>query len=123
MQYERRAWGNTVTTVKSYRWRLHMQGKVEICGVNTAKLKVLKNDETIALLKRTKTGDMEAREQLIAGNLRLVLSVIQKFINRGENVDDLFQVGCIGLIKAIDNFNTDLDVRFSTYGVPMNVPG
>lgn len=100
-----------------------MQGKVEICGVNTAKLKVLKNDETIALLKRTKTGDMEAREQLIAGNLRLVLSVIQKFINRGENVDDLFQVGCIGLIKAIDNFNIDLDVRFSTYGVPMNVPG
>lgn len=96
-----------------------MQGKVEICGVNTAKLKVLKNDETTALLKRTKTGDMDAREQLIAGNLRLVLSVIQKFTNRGENVDDLFQVGCIGLIKAIDNFNIDLDVRFSTYGVPM----
>ncbi len=96
-----------------------MQSKVEICGVNTAKLKVLKNDETTALLKRTKNGDMDAREQLIAGNLRLVLSVIQKFTNRGENVDDLFQVGCIGLIKAIDNFNTDLDVRFSTYGVPM----
>lgn len=96
-----------------------MQGKVEICGVNTAKLKVLKNDETVALLKRTKQGDMDAREQLIAGNLRLVLSVIQKFTNRGENVDDLFQVGCIGLIKAIDNFNLDLDVRFSTYGVPM----
>ena len=96
-----------------------MQGKVEICGVNTSKLKVLKNDETMALLKRTKTGDMDAREQLIAGNLRLVLSVIQKFTNRGENVDDLFQVGCIGLIKAIDNFNIDLDVRFSTYGVPM----
>lgn len=96
-----------------------LQGKVEICGVNTSKLKVLKNDETTALLKRTKMGDMDAREQLIAGNLRLVLSVIQKFTNRGENVDDLFQVGCIGLIKAIDNFNTDLDVRFSTYGVPM----
>ena len=96
-----------------------MQGKVEICGVNTSKLKVLKNDETTELLKRTKTGDMDAREQLIAGNLRLVLSVIQKFTNRGENVDDLFQVGCIGLIKAIDNFNTELDVRFSTYGVPM----
>ena len=96
-----------------------MQGKVEICGVNTAKLKVLKNEETIELLKRTKQGDMEAREQLIAGNLRLVLSVIQRFSNRGENVDDLFQVGCIGLIKAIDNFNVDLDVRFSTYGVPM----
>ena len=73
------------------------------------------------LLKRARGGDMEAREQLIAGNLRLVLSVIQKFTHRGENVDDLFQVGCIGLIKAIDNFNTDLDVRFSTYGVPMIV--
>lgn len=96
-----------------------MQNKVEICGVNTAKLKVLKNEETTALLKRTKHGDMDAREQLIAGNLRLVLSVIQKFTNRGENVDDLFQVGCIGLIKAIDNFNVELDVRFSTYGVPM----
>ena len=94
---------------------------MEICGVNTSRLKVLKNEETVALLKRTKEGDMAAREELIAGNLRLVLSVIQKFSNRGENVDDLFQVGCIGLIKAIDNFNTDLDVRFSTYGVPMIV--
>ncbi len=98
-----------------------MQNKVEICGVNTSKLKVLKNDETQALLLRAKQGDMKAREELIAGNLRLVLSVIQRFANRGENVDDLFQVGCIGLIKAIDNFNTDLDVRFSTYGVPMIV--
>ncbi len=98
-----------------------MQGKVEICGVNTSKLKVLKSEEAMELLKRARGGDMEAREQLIAGNLRLVLSVIQKFTNRGENVDDLFQVGCIGLIKAIDNFNTDLDVRFSTYGVPMIV--
>ena len=98
-----------------------MQGKVEICGVNTSKLKVLKSEETMELLKRARGGDMEAREQLIAGNLRLVLSVIQKFTNRGENVVDLFQVGCIGLIKAIDNFNTDLDVRFSTYGVPMIV--
>ena len=96
-----------------------MHNKVEICGVNTARLKVLKNEETQALLLRVKQGDMQAREQLIAGNLRLVLSVIQRFVNRGENVDDLFQVGCIGLIKAIDNFNTDLDVRFSTYGVPM----
>lgn len=96
-----------------------MQGKVEICGVNTSKLKVLKNDEIVELLNRTKTGDKKAREELIAGNLRLVLSVIQKFTNRGENVDDLFQVGCIGLIKAIDNFDTSLDVRFSTYGVPM----
>ena len=98
-----------------------MQGKVEICGVNTSKLKVLKNEETMELLRRTKQGDMAAREQLISGNLRLVLSVIQKFAGRGENADDLFQVGCIGLIKAIDNFNTDLDVRFSTYGVPMIV--
>ena len=98
-----------------------VQGKVEICGVNTSKLKVLKNEETMELLRRTKQGDMEAREQLISGNLRLVLSVIQKFAGRGENADDLFQVGCIGLIKAIDNFNTDLDVRFSTYGVPMIV--
>ena len=98
-----------------------MQGKVEICGVNTSKLKVLKNDEMVELLRRTKEGDMDAREKLIAGNLRLVLSVIQRFDRRGENVDDLFQVGCIGLIKAIDNFNIDLDVRFSTYGVPMIV--
>ena len=98
-----------------------MQNKVEICGVNTSKLKVLKNDETQALLLRAKQWDMKAREELIAGNLRLVLSVIQRFANRGENADDLFQVGCIGLIKAIDNFNTDLDVRFSTYGVPMIV--
>ena len=96
-----------------------MQHKVEICGVNTAKLKVLKNEETQALLLRAKAGDAQARDELIAGNLRLVLSVIQRFANRGENLDDLFQVGCIGLIKAIDNFNTDLDVRFSTYGVPM----
>ena len=98
-----------------------MQHKVEICGVNTAKLKVLKSDETQALLLRAKAGDQQAREELIAGNLRLVLSVIQRFSKRGENADDLFQVGCIGLIKAIDNFNTDLDVKFSTYGVPMIV--
>lgn len=98
-----------------------MPGKVEICGVNTSKLKVLKNEEMVELLRKTKEGDMAAREKLIAGNLRLVLSVIQRFDRRGENVDDLFQVGCIGLIKAIDNFNIDLDVRFSTYGVPMIV--
>ena len=98
-----------------------MQHKVEICGVNTAKLKVLKSEETRALLLRAKEGDQRAREELIAGNLRLGLSVIQRFTNRGENADDLFQVGCIGLIKAIDNFNTDLDVKFSTYGVPMIV--
>lgn len=98
-----------------------MQSKVEICGVNTAKLKVLRNEEMQELLIKSKEGDKQAREKLIAGNLRLVLSVIQKFSNRGENADDLFQVGCIGLIKAIDNFNTELDVRFSTYGVPMIV--
>jgi len=98
-----------------------MQHKVEICGVNTAKLKVLKSEETQDLLRRTKAGDMRAREELISGNLRLVLSVIQRFANRGENADDLFQVGCIGLIKAIDNFNIELDVKFSTYGVPMIV--
>lgn len=93
--------------------------KVELTGVNTSKLGTLKEKEKEALLKRVKGGDKEAREQLISGNLRLVLSVVQKFLNRGENLDDLFQVGCIGLMKAIDNFNTDLDVRFSTYAVPM----
>jgi len=98
-----------------------VQGKVEICGVNTAKLKVLKNDEMMALLRRTKEGDQAAREALIQGNLRLVLSVIQKFSNRGENPDDLFQVGCVGLIKAIDNFDITQPVKFSTYGVPMIV--
>lgn len=96
-----------------------MQGKVEISGVNTAKLKVLKGDETLALLHRAKEGDTLARQQLIEGNLRLVLSVIQRFANRGESVDDLFQVGCVGLIKAIDNFDVNQPVKFSTYGVPM----
>ena len=96
-----------------------MQGKVEIAGVNTARLKVLKNEETMALLRRTKEGDQAARQELIAGNLRLVLSVIQRFSSRGENADDLFQVGCVGLIKAIDNFDINQPVRFSTYGVPM----
>ena len=96
-----------------------MQGKVEIAGVNTAKLKVLKNDETMELLRRTKAGDQEARRELIEGNLRLVLYVIQRFNGRGENADDLFQVGCVGLIKAIDNFDISQPVRFSTYGVPM----
>jgi len=96
-----------------------MQGKVEICGVNTSKLRVLKNDEMVELIHRTKQGDMAAREQLIEGNLRLVLSVIQKFMGRGENPDDLFQVGCVGLLKAIANFDETKNVRFSTYGVPM----
>ena len=92
---------------------------MEICGVNTAKLKVLKSEESVELLRRARQGDQQAREELISGNLRLVLSVIQRFAGRGENADDLFQVGCIGLIKAIDNFDVDMDVRFSTYGVPM----
>ena len=98
-----------------------MQGKVEICGINTARLEILKNDEMMELLRRTKQGDMAARERLIRGNLRLVLSVIQRFSSRGENADDLFQVGCIGLIKAVDNFDIRQPVRFSTYGVPMIV--
>ncbi len=96
-----------------------MQGKVEICGVNTSRLKVLKSDEMRELLIRSHDGDKEAREKLISGNLRLVLSVIQRFGNRGENPDDLFQVGCIGLIKAIDHFDVSQGVQFSTYGVPM----
>lgn len=96
-----------------------MQCKVSICGVNTATLPVLKNEETRQLLRQYHNGDLSAREQLIAGNLRLVLSVIQKFVSRGENADDLFQVGCIGLMKSIDNFNVELNVRFSTYAVPM----
>lgn len=93
--------------------------KVEICGVNTSKLKILKEKEKVELLKRMKDGDMSAREEMINGNLRLVLSSIQRFTNRGENPDDLFQVGCIGLIKAIDNFDISQQVKFSTYAVPM----
>ena len=93
--------------------------KVEICGVNTSELKVLSDDEKKALLERIKQGDEVARRDLINGNLRLVLSVVQRFTGRRENLDDLFQVGCIGLVKAVDNFNTDLDVKFSTYAVPM----
>ena len=96
-----------------------MQGKVEICGVNTSSLNLLSPVEMDMLLRRAKEGDPAAREKLIEGNLRLVLSVIQRFDKRGENPDDLFQVGCIGLIKAISNFDPDKQVRFSTYGVPM----
>ena len=96
-----------------------MINKVEICGVNTSKLPVLTNKEKDELLKRIKQGDETARTEFIRGNLRLVLSVIQRFSNRGENPDDLFQVGCIGLIKSIDNFDLSQNVQFSTYAVPM----
>lgn len=93
--------------------------KVEICGVNTAKLPILKEKEKMELIRRAQSGDQKARQTMIQGNLRLVLSVVQKFALRGENMDDLFQVGCIGLIKAIDHFNPELGLRFSTYGQPM----
>lgn len=93
--------------------------KVELCGVNTSKLKTLTAEEKNELLRKSKNGDMHAREELISGNMRLVLSIIQRFGSRGEDADDLFQVGCIGLIKAIDNFDLDVGVKFSTYAVPM----
>ena len=96
--------------------------KVEICGVNTSKLKTLTESEKETLLKLAKMGDTAAREKLINGNLKLVLSVVQRFTGRRENLDDIFQVGCIGLMKAIDNFDTEIGVRFSTYAVPMNIP-
>ena len=96
-----------------------MMNKVEICGIDTSRLPVLKEREKIALLERMKHGDQTARSQLINGNLRLVLSVVQRFTNRGENLDDLFQVGCIGLMKAIDHFDVSQGVKFSTYAVPM----
>ena len=93
--------------------------KVELCGVNTSGLKVLNDEEKRALLLRTRSGDEAARQELISGNLRLVLSIIQRFSGRRESMDDLFQVGCIGLVKAVDNFNVEMDVKFSTYAVPM----
>ncbi len=96
-------------------------GKVEICGVNTSKLPLLKEEEKRILFDKIAAGDMTAREQYIEGNLRLVLSVIKRFGQSEENVDDLFQIGCVGLIKAIDNFDRTLGVKFSTYAVPMNV--
>lgn len=96
-----------------------MINKVEICGVNTAKLPVLSNEEKNELLKKIKEGNQEAREKFVNGNLKLVLSVIKRFYGRGENLDDLFQVGCVGLIKAMDNFDLGQNVQFSTYAVPM----
>lgn len=98
---------------------MQYKNKVEICGIDTSSLKVLKEDKKLELIIRAHNGDKSARDELIQGNLKLVLSVIQRFSNRGEPLDDLFQVGCMGLIKAIDNFNTDLQVKFSTYAVPM----
>lgn len=98
-----------------------MYNKVEICGVNTARLPVLSEEQKKELLRRAHNGERAARQQMIEGNLRLVLSVVQKFSGRGESLDDLFQVGCIGLMKAVDNFDPELDVKFSTYGVPMIV--
>ncbi len=98
---------------------MQYKNKVEICGIDTSNIKVLKEDKKLELIIRAHNGDKAARDEMIQGNLKLVLSVIQRFSNRGEPADDLFQVGCMGLIKAIDNFNTDLQVRFSTYAVPM----
>ena len=95
--------------------------KVEICGVNTANLKVLSNEEMIELFKKYKEGDKFAKDDLVSGNLKLVLSILRKYNNRCDNMDDLFQVGCIGLIKAIDNFDLSFDVKFSTYAVPMTL--
>lgn len=111
--------GNNTFVHKKVKEDYVQYNKVEICGINTSQLKVLKEEEKMELLKKAQAGDVKARNDLIEGNLRLVLSVVQRFSNRGENMDDLFQVGVIGLIKAIDNFNTSLDVRFSTYAVPM----
>lgn len=96
-----------------------MTNKVEICGVNTSRLPVLSEQEKQTLFERIKKGDMQARQEFICGNLRLVLSILRRFNNRGENIDDLFQIGCIGLIKALDNFDTSHEVKFSTYAVPM----
>lgn len=111
--------GNNVNKVTTKKGVFILISKVEICGVNTSKLPVLTSEEKNALFVKIKQGDSKAREEFIQGNLRLVLSVIQRFCGRGENVDDLFQVGCVGLIKAIDNFDTTLNVQFSTYAVPM----
>ena len=100
-----------------------MRGRVEICGINTAKLPVLKHEENMALLRRVKQGDEQARQELICGNLRLVLAAVKRFAGRSENVDDLFQVGCIGLMKSIDAFDLSYDVRLSSYSLPMIIGG
>lgn len=110
--------GNNTNSIFS-KGGFFLINKVEICGVNTSKLPLLTNEEKKELFIRIKQGDEEARQQFIKGNLRLVLSVIRKFFNKGDNADDLFQVGCVGLIKAIDNFEVEQNVQFSTYAVPM----
>ena len=112
--YKKPLFGNTVIIVNP-KEVFYLIRKVEICGVNTSKLPVLSNEQKTELLIKIKNGDEEARAKFIQGNLRLVLSVIQRFYGRGENADDLFQVGCVGLIKAIDNFDINQDVQFSTY--------
>ncbi len=119
IQFKKISRGNNYNSLLLWEVFVLVYGKVEICGVNTSKLKVLSGDETYELLKKYRAGDTSARDELISGNLRLVLSVIQRFANRGEQVDDLFQVGCVGLIKAIDNFDITLGLRLSTYAVPM----
>lgn len=119
IQFKKISRGNNYNSLLLWEVFVLVYGKVEICGVNTSKLKVLSGDETYELLKKYRAGDISARDELISGNLRLVLSVIQRFANRGEQVDDLFQVGCVGLIKAIDNFDITLGLRLSTYAVPM----
>ncbi len=116
--YTKISFGNN-SSIIIFKGGFYLIRKVEICGVNTSKLPVLSNEQKTELLYRIKDGDEAAREEFINGNLRLVLSVIQRFANRGENPDDLFQVGCIGLIKSIDNFDLSQNVQFSTYAVPM----
>ena len=118
-KYKTLCFGNNYFTCYFQRRFFYLNRKVEICGVNTSKLPVLSNEEKDILLKKIKEGNKEAREEFIKGNLRLVLSIVQRFTNRGENPDDLFQIGCIGLIKSIDNFDLNQNVQFSTYAVPM----
>ena len=113
------SYGNNIVKSKLGDIKFMSYNKVEICGVNTAKLAVLDDDEKMELLVKAHSGDTEARHKLICGNLKLVLSIIQRFTGRSDNLDDIFQVGCIGLVKAVDNFNTELEVKFSTYAVPM----
>ena len=117
--YKLYKFGNNVNIINYFVEVICLINKVEIASVNTSNLPVLSNKEKDELLKKIKNGDKEAREKFVEGNLRLVLSVVQRFSGRGENPDDLFQIGCVGLIKAIDNFDITLNLQFSTYAVPM----